>query len=127
MNKFSMGFRRVVILGILVNLFFALPGIFIPNAVLGLVDIPPVTDPVWPAFASLLLLLLSLFYIPGAIDPFRHTAVAWLSVLSRFAGVWFFFFLWPGLELFAWIDLFFGCITLVLLFLALRRGPDSEV
>jgi hypothetical protein len=126
MNRYAVWFRGVVVLGILANLFFALPGIFIPNAVLALARIEPTHDPVWPAFASLLLLLLSLFYIPGAVDPFRYSPIAWLSVVARFAGVVFFFCLWRGYPLFGLIDLVFGVVEGVLLFVALRRGPDPE-
>jgi hypothetical protein len=115
-----------VVLGILVNLFFALPGILYPNAVLAFAGVEPVYQPVWPAFACSLLLLLSLFYIPGAINPFRYTSIAVLSVLARFSGVVFFFFIWPGFPLFGSIDLVFGIVQLVLLILALRRGPDPE-
>ena len=35
MNKFARWFRWAVFVGILQDWFFALPGIFIPNAVLG--------------------------------------------------------------------------------------------
>jgi hypothetical protein len=125
-NSYAVAFRWVVVLGILANLFFALPGIFIPNAVLAWVGIEPALDPVWPAFACLLLLLLSLFYIPGAVDPFRYRAAAWLSVLARFAGVVFFFCLWTGYPLFGTIDLVFGVVEGILLFLALRAGPDPD-
>lgn len=126
MNCLATCFRWVVVVGILVNFSFALPGIFIPNAVFHLLRIPPTLDPIWPAFASVLLFLLSLFYLPGAVNPFRHTSSAWLSVLARFAGVFFFFCLWPGVPLFGLIDLTFGTIEGVLLFLALRRGPDPN-
>ena len=126
MNTYSVWFGRVVILGILVNLFFALPGIFAPVAVVNWVGIGPIYQPLWPAFASLLLLLLSLFYIPGAIDPFRYRPIACLSVISRFAGVIFFFVLWRMYPLFGAIDLVFGLVQAILLWLALRRGPNDD-
>jgi hypothetical protein len=56
----------------------------------------PVASPlVWTRFSGQLVILLSLFYIPAAIDPYRYRANAWLAVASRLAGV-----------------LFFGCVTL---------------
>jgi hypothetical protein len=122
-NKYAIGFRWVVLLGVLVNLLFAVPGIFIPNTVIGLAGGPPAVYPIWPAFASLLLLLLSLFYIPAAIDPFRYRAVAWLAVAARGAGVWFFLILQRQYPLFGLIDLFFGVVEGVLLILAYRREP----
>lgn len=40
--------------------------------------------------AGLLLTLLSLFYIPAAINPDRYRANAWLAVIARCAGGLFF-------------------------------------
>jgi hypothetical protein len=125
-NRYAVCFRWVVVLGILVNLFFALPGIFIPNAVLDFAGVEPAYNQIWPAFACFLLMLLSLFYIPAAINLFRYTPIAWLSVVARFAGVVFFFVLWRGYPLFGTIDLVFGVVQLVFLVLALRRGPDAD-
>ena len=67
---FAAWFGRATWLGILANFVLAIPGILWPNATLGLAgQTPDLEHPVWPAFASLLLVLLSLFYIPGAIEP----------------------------------------------------------
>jgi hypothetical protein len=123
MNRYAIGFRWVVLLGVLVNLLFAVPGIFVPNTVIGLAGGPPTVYPIWPAFSSLLLLLLSLFYIPAALAPFRYPAIAWLAVAARWAGVWFFLILQGEYPLFGLIDLFFGVAEGVLLILAYRRGP----
>lgn len=130
MNRYAIWFRRIVLLGILVNFFFAIPGTFIPNSVLGLICIEPARDPIWPAFASSLLFLLSLFYIPGAMNPFRNTFTAILSVLARVSGAIFFLCIWKGealnTETFGYLDLTFAVVQGVLLFLALRRGPVEE-
>ncbi len=126
MNSYAYWFRRFVVLGILVNLFFAIPGSFIPNAVMGIVGVPPTLDPIWPAFASWLLLLLSLFYIPAASDPFKYRTIAWLAVFARVAGVIFFFGIWQMYPLFGFIDLFFAAAQGITLILALREGPDYE-
>lgn len=126
MNRYAVWFRWVVVLGILVNMFFSLPGIFIPNTVLQLSGEDPVREPIWPGAASLLLTLLSLFYIPAAVNLFRYTPVAWLAVFSRFCGFTFFIFLWKHSAIIAWVDLFFGVPELILLILALRRGPDPD-
>ena len=69
---------------------------FIPQAVLELVGADPVPQHVWPAYASLLLVLLSLFYIPAAIDPYRYGFFAVFAVFARVGGVIFFFVLYPG-------------------------------
>ena len=125
MNPYTIRFRWVVLIGVLVNLSFALPGIFIPNSVLSLAGGEPVIHTIWPAFASLLLVLLSLFYIPAALDPLRYTPFAWLAVLALLGGVIFFLFLRPGeYPLFGCIDLVFAVLEGPLLILALRAGPN---
>lgn len=80
----------VVWIGILLNLGFALPLIFCPDWILGLFDIRA-DQRIWPRFAGLLLLILSVFYIPGAVDVDRYRIPAWLAVFpSRSLGVIFF-------------------------------------
>jgi uncharacterized membrane protein len=118
-------FGRAMWLGILADLVLGLPGIFIPNAVLATAGQPLALEtPVWPAFASLLLVLLALFYIPGANDPYRYRATAILSVLARPPGVVFFLFLWPGTyPAFGYLDLFLFLLQAPLLYLTLRRRP----
>ena len=110
-NKYALGFRWAVFLGIAQDLLVSIPGIFAPNAVLGLVA-EPAAQPVWPAFACLLLLLISLFYIPGAMDPFTYRATAILSVVARAAGVVFFLVIWRGQApaWFGYLDLTFTLI-----------------
>lgn len=83
-------FGRVVLLGVFVNIALALPTLILPNFVLGLLQRPLTHEPMWAHFAALLLILLSLLYIPGAIDPLRYRLGAWLSVVSRLGGALFF-------------------------------------
>lgn len=120
---FATWFGRAIWLGVLVNGLLAIPGIFWPNATLAMAgQVPDLEHPDWPAFASLLLVLLSLFYIPGALDLRRYRATAILSVLARLAGVVFFLGLWPGLyPAFGYLDLTFLIIQAPLLYLALRQ------
>jgi hypothetical protein len=127
-NTYAVWFRWAVVLGVLQDWFFALPGIFMPNAVLGFVGAEPAVEPVWPAFASLILILLSLFYLPGAVAPFRYLPNALLAVVARAAGVVFFFWLYPGRfpPLFGYIDLALTVLQGGLLVLALREGPAPE-
>ncbi|RCV89862.1 hypothetical protein [Billgrantia montanilacus] len=117
MASYAAGFRAMVLLGVMANLLFALPAVFVPNAVISLVGGDPVVETVWPAFAAWLLILLSLFYLPAAFDPFHFRAIAVLTVLARFAGVVFFTLLHPQFPLFALIDLFFGVTQGILLLL----------
>lgn len=117
-------YGRAVFVGIAVNLFLSVPGMFWPNGVLDLVGSTPSNTPVWPAGSALLLTLLSLFYIPGAIDPHRYKQTALLTLFARFSGAMFFLVIWAGhFPLIGWIDLFFLIIQTPLLYLTYRRQP----
>jgi hypothetical protein len=83
-------FGRVMWLGIVANLTLAVPTLLAPARMMALTGTPPATPLVWVRFSALLLILLSLFYIPAARDPYRYPAVAWLTVTARLAGVIFF-------------------------------------
>ena len=82
-----MWFGRVVWLGILANFALAIPALFVPERVIAMANLPPAMPLLWPRFAAWLLILLSLFYMPGAIDPDKYRVTAWLSIVSRLAGV----------------------------------------
>ncbi|HYH68971.1 MAG TPA: hypothetical protein VD866_30030 [Urbifossiella sp.] len=126
MNCYARGFRWAVVIGILQDWLFAIPGIVIPHAVLLFAGADPVPQPVWPAYAFLLLLLLSLVYIPAAVDPYKYSFFAALTVLARVAGVIFFFVIWPGAfpPLPGYIDLGLTVVQGTLLLLAfVTAGP----
>jgi hypothetical protein len=86
MNAFAVWFGRLVWLGIVANLVLAIPGLLWPEQLLAFFGFPPASPPLWPSFACLLLILLSLFYMPGAINLFHYRANAYLAVISRVAG-----------------------------------------
>lgn len=96
MNKYAVWFSRIVWLGIIQDWVIGLPAIFAPTWILGLLGQRPTQDPVWTSFAGLLVFLLSLFYIPAAIDPYRYSVNAWLAAFARPPGVIFFFLIYPG-------------------------------
>jgi hypothetical protein len=83
-------FKRVLWLGIISNLALAVPTILAPARMLELSRLPMATPLLWPQFAGLLLVLLSVFYMPAGIDLDRYRPVAWLAIGSRLAGVAFF-------------------------------------
>jgi hypothetical protein len=123
-TPFATWFGRVVLVGVAANVLLALAGLFATRAFLEYAagpyeQVTAGTDPlVWPRFAALLLILLSLFYIPAAVDPSRYRASAWLAVLARFAGVAF--FLPQHYVAFGLFDLGFGVVQGLLLLLAVR-------
>ncbi len=80
----------VVWLGIVLNLFFALPLLFYPEWLIGLFGLP-YGPTVWPRFIGVLLIILSVFYVPATLDIDRYRIFAWLHVLpGRTLGVVFF-------------------------------------
>jgi hypothetical protein len=117
-------FRRVVWLGIAANLALALPSLAAPDQVVELSGLPTVTPHLWVRFAGLLLVLLSAFYAPAAIDPDRYRANAWLAVVSRLAGV-VFFIGDPTYRALGLFDLVFLVPEAVLLFIATRGERAS--
>lgn len=126
-NKYAVWFGRAVWLGVLQDWLLGIPAIFAPVQTLEFVKQRPTEDPVWTAFAGLLVVLLSLFYIPGANDPYRYRANAWLATLSRPPGVLFFLLLYPNTyPLFGIIDLVLTALQLPLLILTELTMPNAN-
>ena len=83
-------FQRVVWIGIAANLALSIPTLLSPAASMARAGVPAATPLLWPQFSALLLILLSIFYIPAALDFARYRITAWCTVGSRLAGVIFF-------------------------------------
>src|SRR5262245_10887132 len=83
-------FLRVMWLGIAVNVALAAPTLLCPAQVLALSHLPHAEPLLWVRFAALLLILLSVFYAPAALDSRLARPNAWLSVGARLAGTVFF-------------------------------------
>jgi len=117
-------FSRVVIIGILANLALAVPTLLAPAALMAFSRLPEATPLLWPRFAALLLILLSAFYVPAAVDPVRYRAVAWLAVLARLAGVVFFLGFQPAeYHMLGFFDLVFFVPEAILLASSGRAEP----
>jgi hypothetical protein len=84
-------FGRVVWIGILLNLCFAIPAMFAPDILLASLGLPPQTSMLWLQNVGMLLVALCIFYIPSAVAPARYAAHTKLVVLSRLiaSGFWF--------------------------------------
>ena len=82
--------KRVIWLGLFANLALALPTLAAPDFMIDRVGLPTATPVLWPRFAGLLLIILSVFYTPAATDLDRYRIVAWFAIGSRAAGVLFF-------------------------------------
>jgi hypothetical protein len=110
-------FKRVMWLGIIANFALAVPTLLAPQRMIDFVGLPMATPLLWPRFAALLLILLSLFYMPAGIDPVRYRLVALLTLVSRLAGVVFFVgFQSPEYHMFGYFDLVFLIPQALLLF-----------
>jgi len=128
MNTYAKWFGRVVWLGIIINVvFFVIPLCFFPEVMLSLLKMQIPVPIIWVRAAGLLLLEISILYIPGAMDPYRYKATAWMSILvTRGGGATFFItaVLLFGQDLgflsIALVDLVFAVIQGILLFLALQ-------
>jgi hypothetical protein len=120
-SKAAVWFGRVVWLGILANFALAIPALFVPERVIAMANLPPAMPLLWPRFAAWLLILLSLFYMPGAVDPYKYRVTAWLSIVSRLAGVFFFWVTQPPeYRLFGTFDFVFLLPEAILLPIALK-------
>jgi hypothetical protein len=119
-------FHRVTWVGIFANLALALPTIAAPTFMIDTVSLPTATPDLWPRFAGLLLLILSVFYMPAATDIDRYRVVGWFAVGSRLTG--FLFFLIEGAPylMFGLFDLVFFIPQAALLTI-IERGPKPSV
>jgi hypothetical protein len=121
-------FQRVLWLGIAANVALAVPTLLIPDRMLALTSLPPAAPLMWPRFAAWLLILLSAFYVPAALDAIRFRTIAWLAVGSRLAGVAFFLTQSADYRMLGAVDLAFFVPEVILLALATRRerrpGPN---
>jgi len=119
-------FKRVVWIGILANFALAVPTLLVPARMIELTGVPPATPLMWVQFAALLLILLSIFYMPAGIDYVRYYWNAWASVGSRLAGVIFFVgFQAPAYHMFGYFDLVFLVPEAILLTMAVRQMAGS--
>lgn len=113
-------FRRVMWLGIVSNLALALPTLAMPERMIQFNGLPAADPLLWPRFAALLLILLSVFYMPAAVDPVRYRASAWLAVGARLVGVVFFLMQDRTYHMLGYVDLFFFVPEFLLLWAASR-------
>ncbi len=115
-------FQRVMWGGIVANVALAVPTLLGPAQMLALSRLPDAVPLVWVRFSSLLLILLSSFYVPAAIDCRRARVSAWLATAGRLAGVIFFLFQARDYWLFGAYDFAFFLPQALLLFSAGRPG-----
>ena len=116
--------KRVIWLGILANLALALPTMAAPDFMIDFVGLPTATPVLWPRFAGLLLVILSVFYTPAATDLDRYRIVAWFAIASRAAGV-LFFVPQATYRMLGYFDLAFLVPELLLMLVAVNSATGS--
>jgi hypothetical protein len=124
-------FTIVVWLGVLANWSFAVWAIFFNTAsLLAYFGLGPVESTIWVYNYSILLAILSCFYIPAAHNPFRYRANAWLLIVGRLLPASTFFigvamgFMPSGFMRLGIGDASFGIIELILLVRLLRDAEN---
>ncbi|HVX58070.1 MAG TPA: hypothetical protein VHA37_10215 [Candidatus Saccharimonadales bacterium] len=104
--------------GIVLNTLFIIPLLFYPRWMLDLFGIP-LDQLIWARESAGLLMIISAFYVPAAIDFSRYRANAYIAVFpSRTFGASFFFFAVVlfgqplGFLSISFVDAFIGSTTL---------------
>jgi hypothetical protein len=124
MKKFAVWFSRSLWLGVLIDWAVGVPAIFAPEWTLRVLREGTAPSPTWVAFTSLLLVLLSFFYIPVAAEPYRYPVLSRLAVGSRLAQALFFLWLYPSLSVARGVvNLALFVVQAALLFLTRREAP----
>lgn len=83
-------FQITVLIGAVTNTLLSILGLLFPDATLGVLGLSEVYPNLWVRFSCVLLLLLTLFYLPGALFVRQYVICAILHIVSRFTGVLFF-------------------------------------
>jgi len=115
-------FRALMWIGIAANVICALISIVWTEDVLNFLRLDMAQPLVWPRFGAFLLILLSIFYVPSAVDPLVHRYSAVVSIICRFGGVAFFTIVGGRYIVFGLFDLTFGLPQAVLLWIASRSS-----
>jgi hypothetical protein len=89
MNTYIRWFQRVIWVGIVMNMVFAIPALFAPALLTSMIGLPPVLSDPWLENAGMLLVGISLFYMPSGFNAPRFVVHSWLCVLSRLVAVVF--------------------------------------
>jgi hypothetical protein len=104
--------------GIFLNALFVVPLLFWPRWMLDLFRIP-LDQVIWARMAAGLLMIISAFYIPAALDLVRYRANAYIAIFpSRTFGSTFFFLAVvlfgqpPGFLSISFVDALIGSTTL---------------
>ncbi|NWE26370.1 hypothetical protein [Pseudomonas gingeri] len=93
MDSYIRWFQRFIWIGIVMNMVFALPALFAPALLTSVVGLPPVLSDPWLENAGMLLVGISVFYMPSGFNARRFPVHSWLCVLTRLIAVAFWIYL----------------------------------
>ena len=76
-------FSIVVWIGIVPNLYFAIPAFFVPSFIVNTLGLADGFETVWLRNAGLLILIISLYHALAALKPATYPIVGWLIITGR--------------------------------------------
>jgi hypothetical protein len=126
-------FQTTVWVGVVLNWTFVLFALIDPGKLILSLDLGDGASTVWLFNYSVLLALLSCFYIPAAIDPRRYRVNAWLLIAARLIPASTFFvgaatgFLVPGFVKLGSVDSIIGGVELIFLVLLERQSLPLRI
>lgn len=94
MNKSLGWFRALIWIGVAINMSFAVPALLWPNFLNASLGLPAQAIYPWLNNVGMLLIGVSLFYLPAGLQPQRWFTYSWLCVISRLIAV--VFWIWLG-------------------------------
>jgi hypothetical protein len=124
-NPSARWFSLVVWLGIACNMLFVAQELFMPDSINSGLGLPVGLPAVWNRAHAMMVLSLSIFYVPAALAPLRNPDYSWLLVLSRFLAAVFWVFIWrsnPAFLSYLIVDGSFGVVQAILLETAVPAG-----
>lgn len=132
MNESAKWFSRVVYAGIGVNMIFVVLLMVAPEFLFNLLSMTIPSPIIWARAAALLLLEISIIYVPVAQDPFRYPIVSWMTIfVTRGGGASFFilavlfFNQQLGFLSIALVDTVFGTLEAILLARAFKAQAND--
>jgi hypothetical protein len=131
MTGYVKWFQRAVVIGVLLNVLgMALPFILAPQWYLDWFGLPGGgASVVWMRQAGLLLLFISLLYLPGGSDPVRYSLNAKFGVAVRMMiGIYWFWLVYvegrsAAFVKFGVLDCSYAALNGLLLWRAIRKKP----
>lgn len=137
MNLPIIGFRVMVVVGVVVNTAFWGPALVAPQIINDVFGFVPDYYTVWLRNVGMVLLLVSITNAAAAIDPCRYQLFAWLVVVGRLIAASFFLEIWlfdtlessDRPDSFMWFfitDASLGLIKGILLYAGLRQYREAN-